>query len=88
MSRKNSHYFKPCPYDEIDVYRVLTIFDVTDPCLRHAVKKLLCASGRGEKDAAKDIAEAIATLERWQEMRSEEQPDETTPQTPAWEGRS
>lgn len=71
-SRKHSHYHKACPYPSIDVYRVLELFTVTDPCIQHAVKKLLVAGGRGQKDIAKDIQESIDTLSRWQEMRAEE----------------
>jgi hypothetical protein len=71
---KHSHYFKACPFESVDVYRVLTLFNVTDPCLQHAVKKLLVAGGRGAgKSINKDIQEAIDTLERWQAMRAEEQ---------------
>lgn len=71
--RKHSHYFKPCPFDHVDVYRVLQLFAVTDPCLQHAVKKLLVAGGRGGgKDITRDIQEAIDTLTRWQAMRNEE----------------
>lgn len=29
--RKHSHYFKSCPYPRIDVYRVLVLFEITDP---------------------------------------------------------
>jgi hypothetical protein len=68
-----SHYHKPCPYEYVDVYRVLELFGVTDPCLQHAIKKLLVAGGRGAKPAPKDIAEAIVTLTRWQQMRQEEE---------------
>lgn len=68
-----SHYRKPCPYDEVDVYRVLVMFEVTDPCIQHAVKKLLAAGKRGAKDASKDVAEAIESLQRWQQMRREEE---------------
>ncbi len=67
-----SHYHKPCPYPSIDVYRVLSLFEVNDPCIQHAIKKLLVAGNRGSKDAAKDIAEAIVSLQRWQQMRDEE----------------
>ncbi len=69
------HYFKVLPPGcrHVDVYRVLQLFEVTDPALQHAVKKLLCAGARGAKDKAQDVAEAIATLRRWQQMRSEEQ---------------
>lgn len=71
--RKHSHYFKPCPFDEIDIYRVLQIFGVTDQAIGHAVKKLLVAGGRGAgKDISQDVKEAADTLARWQEMRAEE----------------
>lgn len=70
--RKHSHYFKPCPYDAVDVYRVLAMFSVTDPCHQHALKKILCVGARGVKSAAKDIQEAIDTLTRWQEMQRED----------------
>lgn len=72
--RKHNHYFKPVEgLSHIDVYRVLTLFGVTDPCLQHALKKILVAGGRGHKDIGKDVQEAIDTLERWKEMRAEEQ---------------
>ena len=70
---KHSHYHKPCPFDSIDVYRVLELFEVANPCLQHAIKKLLVAGGRGAKDISQDVQEAIDTLTRWQEMRSEEE---------------
>lgn len=66
------HYFRHCPYDYIDVYRVLALFGVTDPCFQHAIKKLLAAGQRGSKDTAKDVTEVIATLRRWEAMRREE----------------
>lgn len=69
---RHSHYFRPCPFDSIDVYRVLSIFGVTDACLQHAVKKLLVAGGRGHKDIGRDVQDAIDTLVRWQAMRAEE----------------
>ena len=71
--RKHSHYFKACPYQRIDIYRVLSLFGVTDQALGHAVKKLLVAGGRGAgKDIHRDIQEAVDTLQRWQEMRDED----------------
>lgn len=73
---KHSHYFKPCPADKVDVYRVLCMFEVTDPCLQHAIKKLLAAGSRGVKDKARDVQEAIDSLERWKTMRSEEWQDQ------------
>jgi hypothetical protein len=70
---KHSHYFKSVKgLDHIDVYRVLQLFNVTDPCIQHAVKKLLVAGGRGAgKDINRDIQESIDTLVRWQEMQTE-----------------
>ncbi len=70
--RKYGHYFRVSPSLVIDVYRILQLFDVTDPCLQHALKKVLAAGKRGAKDAGKDVQEAIDTLLRWQEMRAEE----------------
>lgn len=74
MSRQHNHYFKNVKHLEVvDVYRVLHLFNVTDPCIQHAVKKLLVAGGRGAgKDISRDIKEAIDSLARWQEMRDEE----------------
>lgn len=72
--KKHSHYHKDVRHlDAIDVYRVLGLFNVTDPCLQHAIKKLLVAGGRGAgKDFDKDVQEAIDSLERLKEMRSED----------------
>ena len=72
MKEEHNHYFKPCPYDTLDVYRVISIFGVTDPCIQHALKKLLCSGVRGHKDQPKDIQDVIDTLERWKEMRCED----------------
>lgn len=74
MATKHGHYYKDVRHLEtIDVYRVLTLFNVTDPCIQHAVEKLLVAGGRGAgKDIERDVQEAIDSLTRWQEMRAEE----------------
>lgn len=69
-----SHYYKKIPdgVEYVDVYRVLEMFDVTNPSIAHAIKKLLVAGGRGHKDQEKDVNEAIVSLYRWLEMRKEE----------------
>ena len=72
MKEEHNHYFKPCPYDTLDVYRVINIFGVSDPCIQHALKKLLCSGVRGHKDQSKDIQDVIDTLERWKQMREED----------------
>jgi len=70
---EHSHYYKDVSHlRTIDVYRVLSLFNVNDPCIQHAVKKLLVAGGRGAKDAAKDVQEAIDSLKRWAIMRQED----------------
>lgn len=72
--RKHGHYFKNVAHlGSIDVYRVIALFDVTDPCLQHAIKKILVAGGRGSKDTRKDIQEAIDTLNRKLEMMNEDE---------------
>lgn len=70
---QHSHYFQDVSHlDTVDVYRVLQLFKVTDPCLQHAIKKLLVAGGRGVKDQGRDIQEAIDSLERCQAMQAED----------------
>ena len=59
----------------VDVYRVLILFCVTDPCLQHAIKKLLCAGNRGAKDKIQDVQEAISSLLRYLEMQTENEND-------------
>jgi hypothetical protein len=74
MKHKYNHYYKDISYlDGIDIYRVLTLYEVSDPCLQHAIKKLLCAGGRGAKDIEQDVQEAIDSLERWKDMRREDE---------------
>lgn len=36
-------------YDKLDIYRILKLYEVSDPCLQHSIKKLLCAGKRGVK---------------------------------------
>ncbi len=70
----HEHYYKNVKHlDHIDVYRVLQLFNVTDPCTAHAIKKLLCAGRRdGGKSEQKDIQEASASLKRQLEMLAED----------------
>ena len=72
--RKHAHYFKDVSHlKEIDVYRVLELFNVTNPNIQHAVKKLLVAGGRGAgKDIEKDVREAVDSLNRYSQMRAED----------------
>jgi hypothetical protein len=48
----------------VDVYDVLRAFNVTDPAIQHAIKKLLCTGIRGHKDSRQDLEEAVQSIER------------------------
>jgi len=68
------HYQKSVEHLKwIDVYRVLDLFNVVNPCVQHAIKKLLCAGQRGAKDERKDIEEAVSSLVRCLEMKTEDE---------------
>jgi hypothetical protein len=71
---KHSHYFKNVSHLEtIDVYRVLQLFDVTNPCIQHAIKKLLVAGNRGGgKNQQQDLKEAIDSINRAIDMMHED----------------
>ena len=58
---------------KLDPYRILKLYDITDPAHQHAVKKLLRA-GRGKaKGLRQDIFEVQMTLTRWLEMLDEDE---------------
>lgn len=88
MARKHAHYFRNVKHlKEVDVYRVLELFNVTDQALGHAIKKLLAPGGRGAgKDFRKDVQEAVDTLQRRLEMLDEDaRPEQTGPAIdPSW----
>ena len=72
--QKHNHYFKDVTHlKTIDVYRVLDLFGVSNPCIQHAVKKLLCSGQRGVKDTRQDVQEAIISLVRYLEMQTEDE---------------
>ena len=75
MSEQNhEHYFKDVTHlKTIDVYRVLDLFGVLNPCVQHATKKLLCSGQRGVKDTRQDVQEAITSLVRYLEMQTEDE---------------
>ena len=59
-------------YNKLDIYRILSLYNVTNPCLQHSIKKLLCAGKRGVKNQIQDINEAILSLKRFVEMLGED----------------
>ena len=67
--RTYPHYFKDVSgVDAIDLYHVARLYDIADPALFHAFKKIACAGKRGAKDQAQDVQEAIDALKRWKEL--------------------
>ena len=67
--RTYPHYFKDVSdVEAIDLYHVARLYDITDPALFHAFKKIACAGKRGAKDRAQDVQEAIDALKRWREL--------------------
>ncbi len=68
---ENNKYMVKCKGVYIDVYNVLTSFEVTDPAVQHAVKKLLKAGQRGHKNTKQDLEEAKASIQRAIELIDE-----------------
>lgn len=65
------HYAYTYKGVRIDPYRILHLYNITNPAHQHALKKLLRA-GKSIKDLRRDIEEVIMTLERWQQMLDED----------------
>lgn len=71
--RKHSHYFKNISdFDEMDTYLFCRVWKVKDDsgALHHALKKLMDAGKRGNKDKLKDVTEARDTLNRYLEIEA------------------
>ena len=69
--RQHKHYFKDVSgLNEIDVYMVLKLFNVTDPCLQHIAKKALCAGQRGYKNFNRDLKDILDTAKRAVEINN------------------
>ncbi|MFZ6655868.1 hypothetical protein [Undibacterium sp. TJN19] len=56
----------------VDVYDVLKAWDVRNPAIQHAIKKLLQPGQRGHKDAIQDLREAGQSIERAIELEDNE----------------
>jgi len=70
--QKHQHYKKDVRnLDYIDVYRIIDLYELHDPCFQHALKKILVPGARGHKDLTKDINDIIDTMRRKLEMMSE-----------------
>ena len=69
--RKHSHYFRPFPYDNIDIYRFLEVFDVTCPVAQHIINKAVATGKRGHKDLQRDWQDIVDSAQRKLEMLRE-----------------
>lgn len=70
---KHGHYFRDVSHlDKIDVYRVIDLWEVNDPCMQHILKKVLCPGKRGHKDLRRDIEDIYDTIKRRIEMDEED----------------
>lgn len=85
IKKRHPHYYKSVEHLRfVDVYRVLKLFNVTDPSLQHAIKKLLVAGERGAgKDIERDLREAIDSINRSLQMIAEDDVLNKTPPPPA-----
>jgi len=74
LAAQYPHYHKDVEHlRSVDVYRILQLFNVTDPCIQHAIKKLLVPGGRSAgKPMEQDVREAIVSLNRFCQMRAED----------------
>jgi len=69
---KHAHYKKDVRHlDYIDVYRIIDLYELHDPCFQHALKKILVPGARGHKDLIKDINDIIDTMQRKLEIIAE-----------------
>jgi len=69
---KHHHYKKDVKHlDYIDVYRIIDLYELHDPCFQHALKKILVPGARGHKDLINDINDIIDTMQRKLEMIAE-----------------
>lgn len=66
------HYYKDVPRNatHVDIYWVLKAWEVIDPCIQHAVKKLMAAGRRGAKNTEKDLKEARDSITRALELEN------------------
>lgn len=69
-----AYYARQLGGRKLDIYRILRAYPIGDSAIEHAVKKLL-RCGAGHKTKAQDVAEAIQSLQRWQEMEREDAGD-------------
>ena len=75
QAKYEKYFIDVSGYSKIDIYRYLELLPGTrGHAIEHALKKLaLCGVRTGGKSLIKDITEARDTLNRWLEMRAEDE---------------
>lgn len=69
----HKHYFRDVSdLDQIDVYRVLDLFEVTCPVAQHVIKKAMAAGRRGHKTTRRDWTDIADSAKRKIEMIDED----------------
>lgn len=68
---EGTHYKFSYKGIKLDPYRIMQVYNITNPAQQHAIKKLLRA-GQSVKSLSQDIDEVIVTLNRWKEMLRED----------------
>lgn len=70
-NHSGNKYIRPinsCVSDQpstlVDVYEVILAFDITNPAIQHAIKKILCSGIRGKGNNLQDLIEAVDALYR------------------------
>jgi hypothetical protein len=69
INTKNKYQVN-CKEITIDVYDVLNAFNVQNPAIQHAIKKLLKGGERGVKSKVQDYTEAIESINRAIELEN------------------
>lgn len=55
----------------VDVYDVLSAFEVTCPALQHLIKKALAPGKRGHKEKSEDLNDIVASANRAVELEEQ-----------------
>jgi transcription elongation factor len=69
LTKKNKYQVN-CKGISIDVYDVLNAFNLQNPAIQHAIKKLLKGGERGVKSKVQDYKEAIESITRAIELEN------------------
>lgn len=71
-------------YVEVDPYRIARLWELNDPALFQAFKKVLCGGQRGGKDKQQDAKEARDAISRWLELEEVEEETEVLEKAKYW----